>query len=61
MGRIRLVVVLVISFLVAPLAAEAQQAPKIIQIGILSAFSPSAREDAFRRGLHELGYIEGQT
>jgi len=58
MRRVGLAVVLALSLFTV---AEAQQAPKIIQIGILSAFSPSAREDAFRRGLHDLGYIEGQN
>jgi len=44
--------------------AEAQQPKKIPRIGYLSATSPSAepaRTDAFRQGLRELGYIEGQN
>jgi putative ABC transport system substrate-binding protein len=61
MRRIGLAVVVAVSIFLEPLAAGAQPAPKIIQIGILSAFSPSAREDAFRQGLHDLGYIEGQN
>jgi putative ABC transport system substrate-binding protein len=43
---------------------QAQQAKKIPRIGYLSATSPSAepaRTDAFRQGLRELGYIEGQN
>jgi putative tryptophan/tyrosine transport system substrate-binding protein len=49
-----------------PLAARAQQAPKIARIGYLvigSLESPEARKsfDAFREGLYELGYIEGQN
>ena len=42
--------------------AEAQQPKKIARIGYLSlrsSFEP--REEAFRKGLHELGYIEGQN
>jgi len=42
----------------------AQQAKKIRRIGYLSVLSPasdSARLEAFRRGLHELGYVEGQN
>ena len=60
MRWIGLALIVGFSFFAVPLA-EAQQAPKIIQIGILSAFSPSAREEAFRRGLRDLGYVEGQN
>jgi putative tryptophan/tyrosine transport system substrate-binding protein len=44
--------------------AEAQQPGKIPGIGYLIATSPSviaARIDAFRQGLHELGYVEGKN
>jgi putative ABC transport system substrate-binding protein len=49
-----------------PLAARAQQAPKVARIGILavgSLESPEARNglDSFRQGLFELGYIEGRN
>jgi putative ABC transport system substrate-binding protein len=49
-----------------PLATRAQQAPKIARIGYLvtgSLDSPETRKssDAFRQGLNELGYIEGQN
>jgi putative ABC transport system substrate-binding protein len=49
-----------------PLAAGAQQAPKVARIGILvvgSLESPEARSglDSFRQGLFELGYIEGRN
>jgi putative ABC transport system substrate-binding protein len=51
--------------LAAPLAAEAQQAGKVVRIGLLSyAASDSAsaaRWKAFRDGLRELGYVEGQN
>ena len=44
-----------------PLAAYAQQAVKLHRIGILSPeLPPPGFLDAFRQGLHELGYIEGQ-
>jgi putative ABC transport system substrate-binding protein len=49
--------------LVAPLAAEAQQAAKVARIGYLStnlATSPHLRE-AFRQGLRDLGYVEGRN
>jgi putative ABC transport system substrate-binding protein len=48
----------------APLAAGAQQAGKVPRIGFLSATSPSDRPpllDAFRQGLRELGWVEGQN
>ena len=44
--------------------AEAQQLAKVPRIGFLSAASPStisARVDAFRQGLRELGYLEGKN
>ncbi len=49
--------------LAAPLAAEGQQANKVWRIGFLEAGSSSANRhflDAFRQGLRELGYTEGQ-
>ncbi|HEU4345050.1 MAG TPA: ABC transporter substrate-binding protein [Candidatus Binatia bacterium] len=44
--------------------AEAQQPAKMARIGILIGSSPSAnaaRIEAFRRGLRELGYVEGKN
>jgi len=44
--------------------AEAQQAKKIPRIGILhgaAASSVADRGEAFRQGLHELGYVEGKN
>jgi putative ABC transport system substrate-binding protein len=44
--------------------AEAQQPTKVPRIGFLSAFSGSslsARIEAFRQGLRELGYVEGKN
>src|SRR6266566_5394948 len=49
--------------LAAPLAAEAQQAAKIARIGYLAAnlaANPHLRE-AFRQGLHDIGYVEGRN
>jgi len=48
----------------ASLAALAQPAKKVPRIGYLAAVSASAdapRLAAFRQGLRELGYVEGQT
>jgi len=52
------------SLLAAPLAAEAQPAGKVYRIGMLERTSPAtnaANLEAFRRGLRELGYVEGKN
>jgi putative ABC transport system substrate-binding protein len=44
--------------------AEAQQAGKIPRIGLLQAGTSSAvaaRTEAFRRGLRDLGYVDGKN
>jgi putative ABC transport system substrate-binding protein len=58
-----LTVALTIALLAAPLAASAQQAGKVHRIGLLGTGSPSdtSRIDAFRQGLRELGWVEGQN
>jgi putative ABC transport system substrate-binding protein len=46
-----------------PLAARAQQPTKTYRIGMLETISPALNApqlDAFRNGLRELGYVEGQ-
>ncbi len=52
------------SMLLAPCSsAQAQQPTQIPRIGFLSATSlssTSVRVEAFRQGLRELGYVEGQ-
>jgi putative ABC transport system substrate-binding protein len=58
--------VLVGNILAATLAAEAQQRDRIPRIGYLSPGSPSdpvrlGRFEAFRLGLRELGYVDGQN
>jgi len=58
------VLILLPALLAAPLAADAQQAGKVPRIGFLSVTSPSDRPsllDAFRQGLRELGWVEGQN
>jgi len=52
--------------LAAPLAAKAQQRDQIARVGYLSPGSSSdaarlRRFEAFRQGLRELGYVEGQN
>src|SRR5947208_3507525 len=51
-------------FLITGSLAEAQQPKKVPRIGYLgatSASSESLRHEAFRQGLREVGYIEGQN
>jgi hypothetical protein len=55
-----------LNLLAAPMSAKAQQTGNIPRIGMLLTFPPEhpqARElsDAFRQGLRELGYVEGQN
>jgi putative ABC transport system substrate-binding protein len=51
------------SLLAAPLAAEAQPAGKVYRLGVLDPghFPGGTCVPGFRKGLRELGYIEGQT
>src|SRR5262245_61282044 len=63
MRRIGLVVVVAV-MLLAPLGCGGQQAGNIPTIGILIAGPPSSNSPtlgAFRQGLRELGYVEGQN
>jgi putative tryptophan/tyrosine transport system substrate-binding protein len=51
-------------FLTAAPPAEAQQPKKVPQLGLLSPFSPSTTalwHQAFREGLHDLGWVEGKN
>ncbi len=51
--------------LAVPLAAEAQQPEKVWRIGVLVPVEPESPTEpnvaAFRQGLHDLGYVEGQN
>ena len=57
------IISLVLGFLVAPIMGEAQVPAKVPRIGFLSSRSPTDNPypEAFRQGLSELGYVEGQT
>ncbi len=59
-----LLVPIALGLLAAPLAARAQPVGKVYRIGILEAI-PAARNaanlDALRKGLRDLGYIEGRN
>lgn len=59
-----MVLILALGILVAPLAAEAQQAAKTPRVGMLLTGSRSDIDPmvaAFRQGLRERGYVEGQN
>ena len=59
-----IIVILTLSLLTAPRAATAQQARGTVTIGYLGNASPSLEAslvDAFRAGLRQLGYVEGQN
>jgi putative tryptophan/tyrosine transport system substrate-binding protein len=58
------IITCILALLVVPLAAEAQPPPKVPWIGVLwpdSSTAAARLDEAFRQGLHELGYVEGQT
>ena len=58
------VALLLLAVVTAPLAARAQPAPRVSRIGILWLNPVSATGhllEAFRQGLRELGYVEGQN
>jgi putative ABC transport system substrate-binding protein len=58
------IVILVLSALAAPAAANAQQAARARRISVLSALTPAAAAhpiEAFKQGLRERGYVEGQN
>ena len=67
MRRIGLAVLLAISLLLAPLAAEAQQAGKVSRIGYILVGTPAStwKSDphwlAFVQTLRELGWVEGRN
>jgi len=59
------VVVISLNLFAAPLVVEAQPSRQVPRIGFLSYGAPttiaSPEREAFRQGLRELGWIEGQT
>ena len=62
MSRFRLIVTFALGLLLAPLAADAQQAAKVPRVGFLTLGSPpSPYFEALREGLRGLGYVEGRT
>jgi putative tryptophan/tyrosine transport system substrate-binding protein len=62
MSRKTLICLLATVLLTTVVAAEAQQPTKIHRIGYLAArSSPEPRDEGFRQGLRDLGYIEGKN
>lgn len=61
---ITILVTLALAVLGAPLASDAQRPPKVHRIGFLGAASSSGYAslvEAFRQGLRDLGYVEGEN
>ena len=57
-------ILVAVVLLAVAVIAEAQQPKKVPRIGYLSAHDPareSARSEAIRLALRELGYVEGQN
>jgi putative ABC transport system substrate-binding protein len=64
LARLSTLATLALAVLTAPLAAGAQPAAKTTRIGMLRTGSPSDRVEeieAFRKGLRDVGYVEGQN
>jgi putative ABC transport system substrate-binding protein len=59
----RVFIATAVGLLAAPLAAEAQRVSKLPRVGILSPFTSASDSflEAFRQGLRDLGYVEGQN
>jgi putative ABC transport system substrate-binding protein len=63
-GRLPFIVTVTLIIFAAAFTADAQQPTKVPRIGFLSGTSRSpisARVEAFRQGLSELGYVEGKN
>ncbi len=60
--RRKFLVAFVLGFLVAPVASFAQQLQKVRRIGVtVAGFAPNAYVESLRRGLAELGWVEGRN
>src|SRR5262245_37195720 len=58
------IITLILSVLMAPLLVNAQPLGRVPRIGVLSSSAPSERGvflDGLWHGLHELGWVEGQS
>src|SRR5262245_44054706 len=64
MMNLRRIALLFLIILLVPVVAEPQAPTKVAKIGWMSGGSPTVTDptmNAFRQGMRELGYIEGQT
>lgn len=62
----RLAIIAALLLLPSPLAAEAQKSGKVYRIALVNSGAPAnigppEVGEAFRRGLREFGYVEGQN
>ena len=63
-ARLAITTVVVVVLFAASLAVDAQPPVRIAKIGLLTPSTPAIAEhlvEAFRRGLRELGHVEGKT
>src|SRR2546428_2388210 len=63
-GRRVFISSLALGLLAGPLVADAQQSGKVARIGVLAQGSSTSGQhilEAFRQGLREHGYVEGQN
>jgi putative tryptophan/tyrosine transport system substrate-binding protein len=58
---LRIATFVAILLLAALLVAEGQEAGKAARIGVLHSIPPDTAFQAFRKGLQELGYVEGRN
>ena len=54
-------ILVAVILLTVAVVTEAQQPKNVPRIGYQGAGSPDENEEAFRQGLRELGYVEGQN
>jgi putative ABC transport system substrate-binding protein len=59
--RVPAIFVVALGMLVVVMSAEAQRMGRVYRIGFVSPTSPGPTSLAFRQGLRELGYVEGQN
>jgi putative ABC transport system substrate-binding protein len=62
--QVTFLLMIVLWAVLVPLVVDAQAPTKVARIGWMSRGNPTANDlnmDAFRQGMRELGYVEGQT
>ncbi len=62
--HVTVLLMIALGAVLAPLVADAQAPTKVARIGWMSRGNPTASDpamDAFRQGMRELGYMEGQN